>query len=145
MILSPDTGELHLARGVIGPRTSLTKFEALTGAAVDAKTGTCMLRAELLGKAKFTVIARFTKRVLAQITLIDGNPKYGTSWEDATTKKELARRAAHDKLLTRDLGPAHERDDAHYYAAWKLPWGEVQSCFVPRDFNTSIEIIYRRA
>ena len=108
MILSPETGELLLARGVVGPRLPLAKFEALTGAVLDAKTGTCTVRAEPLGKAKFTMIARFVKRVLAQITLIDGDPKYGTSWEDATTKKELARRAAHDKLLTRELGPAHE-------------------------------------
>lgn len=144
MILSPDIGELHLARCTVGRRTSPADFKRLTGAAHDAKTGTCTLRNEPLGKGKYTVIARFVKGALAQLTLIDGDPKYGTSWEDATAKKELARRAAHDRLLTRDLGPAHERDDAHYSAEWKFPWGKVHSSFAPRDFNTAIEIIYLR-
>jgi hypothetical protein len=75
--------------------------------------------------------------------LIDDDPVYGTSWDDATEDKELVRRAAHDALVVADLGPPHRRDDAHYYAEWKLPWGEVQSFFSPRDMTTAIHIFYR--
>jgi hypothetical protein len=95
-----------------------------------------------LGDRRYLVIVRRRDEKIAQITLIDSDPAFGTSWDDYTEDKELARRAAHDAMLERDLGAPTRIDEPHFYKEWTLPWGKVISAHDPRGGTTDVQIIY---
>lgn len=59
--------------------------------------------------------------------------RYGTSWDDASEEKELARKGAHDAWLTEMLGA--KRD---------FPWGEAWSTYDPRALSSTIGVRFRR-
>ncbi len=137
-MLDRSTGEIALASGPIGPGT---KPSALEGAERDRST--YKLRGAPIDERAYTLVARFEKSRLVKLTLIDDDPKFGTSWDDYTEENEQARRRAHDKALTRDLGAPHRTDDAHFIKEWTFAWGKVTSSHDPRDGITAITIRYQ--
>jgi hypothetical protein len=118
-VISRDTGEIQLPDG-LGPKTE------------DVA----------LGGRRYLVIVRRRGEGIAQITLVDSDPAFGASWDDYTEEKELARRAAHDVMLERDLGEPTRVDEAHFYKEWTFRWGKVISAHDPRGGSTDVQIIY---
>lgn len=90
----------------------------------------------------WTITTRFSGARLAQVTLFADDATFGTSWDDYTEAKEHARRAVHDALLERDLGPAHRADDEHFSKEWTFAWGRVLSSHDPRGGSTEVQILY---
>jgi hypothetical protein len=129
-LLDPTTGDLMLGSRALGRSSAAQRSRTLKGKKIAGRT--------------WLVVVHATDGAIRQLTLVNDDPKYGTGWDDATRAKELKRRAAHDAAVTAALGKATQRDDAHFFAQWKMPWGRVESTFDPRSFGSEVNIFYKR-
>jgi hypothetical protein len=80
------------------------------------------------------VVLFFHGEQLTMVELADADPKFGTSWNDWSRDKELARHQAHDDWLTLCLGTQR-----------KFPWGTIWSGYDDRAAGSSIIIRYEAA
>jgi hypothetical protein len=140
-VLDPASGALVFDRGAVEPGLTRRRF----------------LRSPLARRAKLDVAnrsyrtyalaqpLRLDERVVAaelsfegeslrEVSLALVDARFGTSWDDWSQKKELARKAAHTKWLRTFLDGAGPR--------WTLSWGVVESTFDPKGGGSSISIIY---
>ncbi len=134
---SRETGELALAGGVIGPRTTRAAFAAAHPRFTDEGRSR-----ERIDGEPWLVMVRFAQQRLAGITLIRDDARFGSGWDDYDEEKEQARRAAHDAFVERALGPATTVDDAHFFKEWVTPWGKVRSAHDPRGGTTDVQVLY---
>lgn len=145
-LLSRQTGELLLRATSVGPKSSyedfVDRFHPLPGSIASRNGESATLREERIGDRAYLVIARFANGRLAHLTLVDTDPAFGTSWEDSSEEKELARCAHHDAFLVSELGPPTQVDEAHHYTAWTVPWGRVFSSWDVRGGSNAIQIQY---
>jgi hypothetical protein len=73
------------------------------------------------------------------------DPRYGTSWDDYTEEKQIAKRDAHDALLVASLGQGtREPSPRGPELRYALPWGDVWSTFDAKGGSTSIGVRFRR-
>lgn len=71
--------------------------------------------------------------------------RFGTSWDDGSEEKQLARRDAHDTWLTAALGPGARRPGpTGPELSYTFPWGEVWSTFDARSGSSTIGVRFRR-
>ena len=72
------------------------------------------------------------------------DPRYGTSWDDYTEEKQIAKRDAHDAWLVASLGQGtREPSPRGPELRYALPWGDVWSTFDARGGSTSIGVRFR--
>ena len=79
----------------------------------------------------FWVAIFFHDQQLTMLSLMDDDPRFGTSWDDYSLEKEMERKASHDTWLTHCL--ASKR---------KFSWGSVWSGYDDRGGFSSIKIRY---
>jgi hypothetical protein len=71
--------------------------------------------------------------------------RYGTSWDDYSEEKQIAKRDAHDAWLVASLGQGtREPSPCGPELRYALPWGDVWSTFDARGGSTSIGVRFRR-
>jgi hypothetical protein len=76
---------------------------------------------------------------------IEGTP-YGTSWDDGSEEKELARRDAQDVWLAEMLGVGvRVQRPSGSALTYSFPWGEVWSGYDPRSAGSDIGVRFRRS
>jgi len=131
MKLDPTTGTLVIGAIEMNARTPEASFGETTRRRVPD------------GGHSWMIVVRFAGGHLTQVTLLADDDVFGTSWDEYTEEKELARRAVHDAFLEQALGPAQKADDAHFSKEWTLPWGRVMSAHDPRGGSTDVQILYR--
>ena len=73
----------------------------------------------------------FHDQHLSMVSLMDPDPRFGTSWADHSLDKEMARKASHDKWLSRVL-PSHRRSS----------WGSVWSGYDEKGGFSHIVVRY---
>lgn len=76
----------------------------------------------------------FHHQQLTMLSLMDADPRFGTSWTDDSLEKERARQASHDAWLSRSL--ARQRN---------FPWGSVWSGYDDKGGFSSIVVRYAAA
>ena len=79
------------------------------------------------------VVLWFRGQQLTMLSLMDPDPRFGTSWADHSLEKEMARKASHDAWLARSLGRRRV-----------FAWGGVSSDYDDRSGGSSIVIRYGR-
>lgn len=79
----------------------------------------------------FIVVLYFHAQTLTAVHLVHSDPKFGTSWDDHTMKKQMARKDSHDAWLDACIGS--ER---------KFNWGEVFSVYDEKVGESVIKIQY---
>jgi hypothetical protein len=79
------------------------------------------------------VVLWFHGQRLTMISLMDADPRFGTSWTDQSYEKELARKASHDAWLSRAL-PQRE-----------VSWGSVWSGYDEKGGFSDIVVKYGAA
>jgi hypothetical protein len=73
------------------------------------------------------------------------DPRYGTSWDDASEEKQLAQRDAHDEWLVEMLGPGvRTQAPGGMELTYSLSWGNVWSTYDPRSADSSIGVRFRQ-
>ncbi len=77
------------------------------------------------------VVLFFHEQTLRSVELCHSDPKFGTSWEDHSMEKEMARKDSHDAWLAACIGEAR-----------KFDWGEVFSAYDQKAGNSGIVIKY---
>jgi hypothetical protein len=138
-MIDRETGALVLPAGRIDRGLTLGAFERspLGRACKRNDVGTGWVHFDLPnqtgGKRTFGVRVSFERERLDGFTLWLVDPRFGTSWDDASEEKELARRDAHDAWLGEMLGAARD-----------FPWGEVWSTYDARDMSSTIGVRFRR-
>lgn len=143
-MLDPATGELILASsGVrLGPALTRTRFleSPLGRQAATSLINEPWARYALelapgdIGPFPATVQVQFNGETLAWITVLDGSPEFGESWDDWSRENEMARRAAHDRWLTSCGAPPG-----------RYPWALVWSDFDDKSGFSSVVIRYDAA
>ena len=76
----------------------------------------------------------FHGQKLTRVSLMDSNPRFGTSWAEHSLEKEMARKASHDAWLSRAHAPHH-----------KVAWGSVRSGYDERGGFSDIVVMYGSA
>lgn len=77
------------------------------------------------------VVLWYHGQQLASISLMDPDPRFGSSWNDHSKEKEMARKASHDAWLSRVLPPSRS-----------FPWGTVWSGYDERGGFSDIRVRY---
>jgi hypothetical protein len=80
------------------------------------------------------VVLWFRGQQLIMVSLMDPDPRFGTSWADHSLEKEMARKASHDAWLSRALGPHRN-----------VSWGSVWSGYDERGGFSDIVVKYAAA
>jgi hypothetical protein len=73
----------------------------------------------------------FHGQKLTRVSLMDRDPRFGTSWAEYSLEKEMARMASHDAWLSRVLPKQRT-----------YPWGRVWSGYDERGGFSDIIVIY---
>ncbi len=139
MKIDRETGALILAKGRLerGVERSAFRRSALGRASERNDMGTGWVHFDLPkqtdGDRTFGVRVSFEDERLDGYTLWLADARFGTSWDDATEAKELARRDAHDAWLAEMLGRKRE-----------FPWGEARSTYDAREMSATIGVRFRR-
>jgi hypothetical protein len=76
----------------------------------------------------------FRDQQLTMVSLMDRDPRFGTSWDDHSVENEMARQKSHDAWLSRALGPNRE-----------FSWGSVWSGYDERGGFSDIVVKYAAA
>jgi hypothetical protein len=146
--IDPSSGTITLDDSPIrlGRWMTLTKFGAsplFEGARKLGFDGTLVLPDHTVGGTVFRITLHFDDTVLIGVDLMISDKRFGTSWEEFSWEKEMARKAAHEEWLAQVLGvarlPASEAT-----RAWKYPWERVESYADKRSDIISIGISYNR-
>lgn len=147
-VLDPSTGDLRLPEGRLG--RDLTRGAFLSSplkqtvkhaSDADPWTASYALGVRSLAGVSFAVQVGFAGERLAGYSLVDVDPRFGTSWDDWTEEKQLALRDHHDGWLVSQLGSPSSRalgDELHY----EFPWGRVWSTFDRRGGGCSIGVSF---
>jgi hypothetical protein len=77
------------------------------------------------------VVLWFHGQRLTMVSLMDPDPRFGTSWEDCSLEKEMARKVSHDAWLSRTL--PLDRD---------VSWGSVWSGYDEKGGFSDIVVKY---
>jgi hypothetical protein len=143
-MLDPATGEVVLASSGarLGPTSTRTRFleSALGEQATISLVNEPWARYALelppgeIGPFPATVQLQFNGEALYWITVMDGSPEFGESWDDWSRENELARRAAHDRWRASCGAPAGRHE-----------WGLVWSDFDDKSGFSSVVIRYDEA
>jgi hypothetical protein len=80
------------------------------------------------------VVLWFHGQQLTMVSLMDPDPRFGTSWADHSLEKEMARKASHDAWLSRALPPDRN-----------VSWGSVWSGYDDRGGFSDIVVKYAAA
>jgi len=80
------------------------------------------------------VVLWFRGQQLTMVSLMDPDPRFGTSWADYSGEKEMARKASHDAWLARALAPDRNAS-----------WGSVWSGYDERGGFSDIVVKYAAA
>jgi hypothetical protein len=80
------------------------------------------------------VVLYFREQQLTMVSLTDADPRFGTSWDDHSLEKEMARKASHDLWLSRALGPGRN-----------FSWGSVWSGYDARAAFSDVVVKYAAA
>jgi len=137
--IDPQTGALTTPEGVVSRDTTKSSVLAspmfVSGDYTNEKAGwfNAVLRPQLVDGRQFLVSLFFHEEHLHSITLIDGDPRFGTSWDDWSREKEEARRKSHDEWLVGTLGSIK--------TDW--PWGQLYSVYDDKSAGSSITLLYR--
>jgi hypothetical protein len=147
-VLDPSTGGLRLAEGRLGRDTTRAAFlssplkqTVQSTSDADGWTASYDLGVRSLAGVSLSVRVSFAGERLAGCTLVDVDPRFGTSWDDWTEEKQLALRDHHDDWLVSQLGPPPSRapgDELRY----ELPWGTAWSTFDRRGGGCSIGVSF---
>jgi hypothetical protein len=146
-VIDPTTGTLLLPGLRLGAGLTLAEVLASnpgrSGSVERTAAGWAHvdLGPQLLGQHTFGVRASFDGERLDGYTLAAADPRFGSSWDDWSSKKELARRDAHDAWLMEALGVGGGKGPGLAYA---LPWGEAWSRYDAAGGSASIGIRFRR-
>ena len=89
----------------------------------------------------FLVRVSFEGERLDGYTLTDADPRFGSSFDDWSSKKELARRDAHDAWLRQELGDGGGKGPGLSHSR---PWGEAWSSYDAAGGAASIGVRFRR-
>jgi hypothetical protein len=145
-MIDRDTGALVLPDGHVGRDLTRTAFLASpTGqASRAAPMGTGWTHFDVgehvLGTRTFGARLSFEGEQLDGYTVWLVDARYGTSWNDASEEKELARRDAHDAWLIELLGTGRRGAEPGYSFAW----GEVWSSYDVRSSSSTIGVRFQR-
>ncbi|MGL6074988.1 MAG: hypothetical protein ACRC8S_12585 [Fimbriiglobus sp.] len=77
------------------------------------------------------VVLWFHDQHLTMVSLMDPDPRFGTSWDDHSLENEMARKASHDVWLARALAPHRN-----------FAWGSVLSGYDERGGFSNIVVKY---
>jgi hypothetical protein len=150
-VIDRETGALVLPSGRIGSAVTRTVFLASPLAAqercVDVSTGWTQvyLTPQAVDGLTFGVKVVFEGEQLDGYSLWIVDARYGTSWDNWSEEKELARRDAHDTWLTAALGPGERRLSSNGPdLSYSFSWGEVWSTFDARGGSSTIGVRWRR-
>ena len=150
-MIDRDTGALVLPDGRIErelTRSSLLSSLLAKGTrSEDMQTGWAQvyLKPRRLGGREFGVHLVFEGERLDSYALSLHDPQYGTSWDDWSEAKELARRNAHDAWLEAGLGKGKSEGAGRARELrYTFPWGRVWSSFDPKGGASSIGVRFRR-
>jgi len=115
-----------------------------SGSVEQTATGWTHVQLErlVLDDHTFLVRVSFQGERLDGYTLTDADPRFGSSWDDWSSKKELARRDAHDAWLQQELGGGGGKGPG---LAYTLPWGEAWSKYDAAGGSASIGVRFRRS
>jgi hypothetical protein len=80
------------------------------------------------------VVLWFRGPQLTMVSLMDPDPRFGTSWSEHSLEKEMARKASHDAWLSRALPPSLD-----------VSWGSVWSGYDEKAGFSEIIIKYAAA
>lgn len=80
------------------------------------------------------VVLWFREQQLTMLSLMDRDPRFGTSWADHSREKEMARKESHDAWLSRSL-PSRRN----------FSWGSIWSGYDERDGFSDIVVRYAGA
>lgn len=77
------------------------------------------------------VVLHFSAQQLTMVSMSNPDPRFGTSWDDHSREKEMARKAAHDTWLARALPSPPD-----------VSWGSVVSVFDEKTGGSAIVVRY---
>ena len=80
------------------------------------------------------VVLWFHGQQLTMVSLMNPDPRFGTSWADYSLEKEMARKTSHDAWLSRVLPSPHN-----------LSWGSVWSGYDDKGGFSDIVVRYAAA
>lgn len=142
-MFNEQTGVLTFDRPQVSIGPSLTRDEFLLSSLAEGATtlvqnephhawklGRCFqsLGIELL------VALVFRDQELSTMSLMDADPRFGTSWDDASYDKEMARKDSHDVWLSSILPPRGE-----------FLWGKVWSAYDDKGGFSCVIVNYAEA
>ncbi len=139
MKIKNETGEIFLQNleEPIGPKLTRKKFLAC---ALSQNSEMCMqnepwcsyrLSPVEVADTKFYIVLQFHSQKLQQVSLSDGNQRFGSSWDDVTEEKLKQQKEQHDKWLKN----WNFLTDRH-------SWGQVTNSIDPHDNSSSIILRY---
>jgi hypothetical protein len=146
-MIDAATGEIALSTGErIGPTLTPEASLRLPLATHPRSPDGASPIGELSNGKRFHVGLHFQGQRLANITLALSDAAYGTSWDDASEEKERARKAAHETLITADLG-APTMSEAPVpgmleLTTWSRPWGKIESIYDARTGGSEVRVSY---
>ena len=133
---NPKTGELALASGtILSPQLTRSMFLS-SPEGIQAKIHVqnepwCSYRVDD-HEGPLIIVVFFQGERLESISLYMNDPKFGTSWEDWSEKKELERKQAGDDWLKKN----------GLKAGKNYGWGSLWSDYSPQDGSSNIVIRY---
>lgn len=146
-MIDPTTGEIALSTGErIGPALAPEVSGRLPLVTHARSADGASPIGELSDGKRFHIGLGFQEERLTSVTLVLADAAYGTSWEDSSEEKERARKAAHEVLLTADLGAPTMSDTPVpgmlELTTWSRPWGKVESIYDARTGGSEIRVSY---
>jgi len=149
-VINRDTGSLVLPDLTIDHEVSRSSYLSSPPGAqarcddVHGGRMTVRLGPRLLDGAAFVFHLHFEGERLHGYSLSLSDARYGSSWDDWSEEKELARRGAHDTWLIAALGEGQrEASPRGPELRYALPWGEVWSTFDAIGGSSSIVVRFR--
>ncbi|QIF03325.1 hypothetical protein [Roseimicrobium sp. ORNL1] len=144
-MIDPKSGQVLLPYEGLRIDPSLTRGEYLASAQATqgeevVKNGPyCSFRLPpvALGDHTFGCILGFYGRTLDRVSIGCADAVYGTSWDDWTLDREMAKKKIHDALLRKALGL--------FWRRWTYKWGRVWSGYDPKGAHSSIIVTYSTA
>jgi hypothetical protein len=144
-MIDPQTGTLSFEQPAVQVGPALTRGQFLSAAWgregpdltakqpwYSRKFVGCKLPGQYLSASvSFAVWLTFEGRRLRGVELCNGDPAFGTSWDDYSEEKELLRKATHDEWLAASLGERRS-----------FPWGTARSSYDRRGGGNTINLQY---
>lgn len=143
MTITQDTGVITLPEVGASIASTLSRSEFLqvpefSGASIFVQSEPwCSYRLPAI-RQKYTdlvVIVQFRGEELFSLDLCHSAACFGTSWENWSEERELARKAFHERWLASEVG----------VRPGKYAWGEISSYYDEKGRFSSIVIRYARA